>query len=50
MKISNDEYLRRLREGKETALKFNAFVTAGAYDRLIEKAEKLKKPNIKGAG
>lgn len=39
MKISNDEFLRRLREGKETALKFNAFVTAGAYDRLIKKAE-----------
>ena len=50
MKISNEEYLRRLREGKETVLKFNAFVTAWAYDRLIKKAEKLEKRNVKGAG
>lgn len=40
MKISKEEYLKRLKEGKEFALKFNATVTAEAYDRLIKKAEK----------
>ena len=35
-----DDFLKALEEGKATALKFNATLTAKCYDTLIEKEKK----------